>query len=97
MEYTGLLSISLHKHFPQTSVFLESQAGSKPTGDFFNQFTYEKMATHPTGFSMDVPVFKRGDQEGVHAKNMKFLSLTVVGHKKTHVGHKFAFSHVEKC
>ena len=30
--------VCLHVHFPQTPVFLESQAGSKSTGNFFNRF-----------------------------------------------------------
>ena len=35
-EHKGLWCISLHVHFPQTSVFLESWAGLQFTGEHFN-------------------------------------------------------------
>ena len=35
-KHKGLWSISLHMHFSHTSIFLESQTGSKSSGNFFN-------------------------------------------------------------
>ena len=69
MVYKGLWLISLHMHFPQTPAFSQIQAGSKFTGNHFNQCMFTKAFQHFSTHATDPKI---------HWNMLKWLPIQLV-------------------